>query len=616
MSEELISNFLKQAFILQEERHYKQAIEALYKALCIESDNIEILSQISNLYYLMSNFDRALDYAEKIMEINPDHVDTLSLLVNIHKVNKKYAKALSYAERLYKLAPRVKNFVMYLEMLTECKQYNTILAVIEDAKLRYDEKKNEKLMLIEGYARLKLNQVFNGIFQEVIRFFPENTDAKFYLGVIYYNKQQFDEAEKLFLSILDDIQCDRTYNYLGMLKLDQNKIGEAINYFQFALKIQPNSAFYYYNLGSAYSLNGWLFEAEQSFQSAVALEPENIVYSYSLAYLYYERHDLKKSNEVIENILSIDASHVDTLILKSMILAKNGKIVDAKNQLIKLSETETENDFLYYALAKIYKEFPLYEEAIDSLQEALFIKPDSLEYLSELADCYCETGEYSTAHDILTKVLYLNKRFIYAHLLMAKMQLAQKNYSAASKIISNAIKLDNSSAEAYKYQSMIFAAQGLKNRSIESAKTALSLNPNDHKYYAHLAKLYYDIEEYENAFLYYKEASMLDDMNTDYLYKAACAADKNNDVTNSSNYFSYALRLDPFNNLFIYEYVDMLRRRGKVKQALTLLKIKISTVDSQNVAQMLQQKYDEIKESERVSMLSKLENIAKKIIGK
>jgi len=98
MSDNLTAKFLKQAFQFQEEKHYKQAIEALYKALCIESDNIEILSQISQLYYLMNNFERSQEYAEKILEINPEHIETLKIVVNINKLNQKYAKSLTLAE--------------------------------------------------------------------------------------------------------------------------------------------------------------------------------------------------------------------------------------------------------------------------------------------------------------------------------------------------------------------------------------------------------------------------------------------------------------------------------------------------------------------------------------
>lgn len=615
MSDGLTAKFLKQAFQFQEEKHYKQAIEALYKALCIESDNIEILSQISQLYYLMNNFERALEYAEKILEINPEHTETLKIVININKINKKYAKALTYAELLYRLSPEIQNFITYLEMLTECNQHNTIIDEIEKSPFKFDERKDEQLLLIEGYSRLKLNQIFKaiGIFQEIIKLYPQNTDAKFYLGVIYYQKHQDSDAERLFNEILDDIQCDRTYNYLGLLKLDQQKVADAINYFQFAIKIEQNNAFYHYNLGTAYSLNGWLAEAEESFKRAVRLEPENLVYNYALAYLYYERKNYSKAQESIDNILKLQPDYTDAVILKSMINTQNGNIMAAKNELLALSETVKDNDFLYYAMAKIYKEFPLYKEAVECLQNALNLKPESLEYLSELADCYCELGEYQVAQDIVTKVLYLNKHFIYAHLLQAKINIKQKRYNEAAKIVNNAIKLDSSCAEAYKYQADIYAAQGLKNRSIESAKTAVSLRPDEHSYYAFLAKLYFDAQEYEEAFLYYKEASMLNELSVDYLYKAAQAADKANDFVNATNYYSYALRQEPFNNLIIYEYVDCLKRNGKGKQALTLLKNKIDTVESANIAKVLQQKYEEIKAEEDKPLLEKVGSFIKNI---
>lgn len=615
MSENLTAKFLKQAFQLQEEKHYKQAIEALYKALCIESDNVEILSQIAQLYYLMNNFERALEYAEKILDINPEHIETLNIVVNINKINQKYAKALNYAEKLYKLSPDIKNFITYLEMLAECNQHNTIIDEIDNSHFNCEDRNNEQLLLIEGYSRLKANQTFKaiGIFQEIIKRYPNNTDAKFYLGLIYYQKHQDDDAEKLFNEILDYIQCDRTYNYLGLLKLDQQKIAEAINYLQFAIKIEQHNAFYHYNLGTAYSLNGWLFEAEESFKKAVLLEPTNIIYNYALAYLYYERKDYKKAQEGAECVLKLDANYTDASILLAMITAKNGNIMVAKNTLFELAKNNNNNDFLYYAMAKIYKEFPLYKEAIECLQNAINIKPNSLEYLSELADCYCETEQYQIAQDIITKVLYLNKHFIFAHLLQAKINIKQKKYNEALKIVSNAIKLDSSCAEAYRYQAEIYAAQGLKNRSIENAKIAVSLRPNNHEYYGYLAKLYFNAQEFENAFLYYKEASMLDELNVDYLYKAAQSADKADDFSNAVNYYSYALRQEPYNNLIIYEYVDCLTRNGKHKQALTLLKNKINTVESPNIAKVLQQKYDEIKSQNNKPILEKMGNILNKI---
>ena len=61
--------YIKQAFELKEQKYYKPAIEMLYKALEVENDNIEILYQIGELYFLINNYTRALQYLEKVLSI-------------------------------------------------------------------------------------------------------------------------------------------------------------------------------------------------------------------------------------------------------------------------------------------------------------------------------------------------------------------------------------------------------------------------------------------------------------------------------------------------------------------------------------------------------------------
>ena len=54
--------YIKQAFELKSQQCYKQAIEMLYKALEIENNNLEILFQLGELYFLLNNFARSQQY--------------------------------------------------------------------------------------------------------------------------------------------------------------------------------------------------------------------------------------------------------------------------------------------------------------------------------------------------------------------------------------------------------------------------------------------------------------------------------------------------------------------------------------------------------------------------
>ena len=79
--------YIKQAFDLKSQQCYKQAIEMLYKALEADSDNIEILFQIGELYFLLNDFSHALKYLEKVLQKDDSHIETLKILKKIYSLS-------------------------------------------------------------------------------------------------------------------------------------------------------------------------------------------------------------------------------------------------------------------------------------------------------------------------------------------------------------------------------------------------------------------------------------------------------------------------------------------------------------------------------------------------
>lgn len=76
--------YIKQAFNLKSQKCYKQAIEMLYKALEKENDNIEILFQLGELYFLLKNFPRAIHYLEKVLQKDENHIEALKIMQKIY----------------------------------------------------------------------------------------------------------------------------------------------------------------------------------------------------------------------------------------------------------------------------------------------------------------------------------------------------------------------------------------------------------------------------------------------------------------------------------------------------------------------------------------------------
>ena len=111
MTNNEVLEYITKSFDLKPQGFYKPAIEMLYKALSIENNNVEILSQLGELYYLLENNQRAINYIEKTLEIDPLHIDCLKLMKTIYMAEEKYDEALKAVNKIYEINPTTENLL-------------------------------------------------------------------------------------------------------------------------------------------------------------------------------------------------------------------------------------------------------------------------------------------------------------------------------------------------------------------------------------------------------------------------------------------------------------------------------------------------------------------------
>ncbi|MBQ2611095.1 tetratricopeptide repeat protein, partial [bacterium] len=66
---ENILTYIRKGFEYKNNGSYKQAIEMFYKALELENNNVEILFQLGELYFLLDNMERAEHYFKQVLVI-------------------------------------------------------------------------------------------------------------------------------------------------------------------------------------------------------------------------------------------------------------------------------------------------------------------------------------------------------------------------------------------------------------------------------------------------------------------------------------------------------------------------------------------------------------------
>jgi len=158
----------------------------------------------------------------------------------------------------------------------------------------------------------------------------------------------FTDSETLYRATLAlNPNADLAHNNLGLLLAKAGQFDEAIAHFQRAVEIRPGSAHAHNNLANAFRFTGRAREAAEQYEISLKLEPGNPNTWNNLALL---------------RATSWDAS------------VRNGsRAVELAEQARKL--TPKPNPIILATLAAAYAEATRYQEAVETIQQALRLLP-------------------------------------------------------------------------------------------------------------------------------------------------------------------------------------------------------------------------------------------------
>ena len=504
-----VLDYITKSFDLKRQGFYKPAIEMLYKALSIENNNAEILSQLAEVYYLLGNNQRAINYIEQTLEVNPLHVDSLKLMKKIYYDEENYIEAQKAAVKVFELNPTAENFADKVQILNKINDLDTILD-LEHANFDF----NEEIYYQFAVAHYQ-NDDYKGAIanlEKAKELKPDDIKIETLLAQVYYLNNDLEKSKELFLKHEqnDEVENAVVMNYLGLFKLDENKIEEAINYFSKAVKIDSQNSKYAFNLSNAYFTNGWMDEALKFMNVAICLEPENCEYRYAQAYSYFLNNQYEKSLNEIKNIFKINPDYVDAQVLEALIKSKMGDPVYAKVELDKIVKENPKHEFAIHSLAQICIELEQLKLACKWMGRLIDIDPtlvNKTEYANLLIDDTC----YGEAQEIIENMLTENPKYLEAYILQAKNYIFMKDYDSAFESAQQIIEIDQNNANGYFYNALALFEIGDTNFAIESMKKAISLDVNNAMYYVRMSEFYQKLGQYENALAYISEAASIDE---------------------------------------------------------------------------------------------------------
>jgi len=522
--------YIKKSFELKNLKLYKEAIEMLYKALScddIGDKNIEIIAQIGDLYILLKNYERAIEQYEKVLDKDPSHIHSMHQLCEIYFILQNYTRALEIAKNLCKKSQSVENYINYFKVLFKLNLFDEIKELYKG--LNNEALNNEEIMYI--VSKTEPSNRFE-LLEKIISINPNNIDAKLDLGILSFDKKDYDYAEELFEFVVKAGHSPKAYYYLGLINNKKNEHTKAIDNFLKAIKYDKSKVNnYYFELAKAYCDINWLNEAQIALLRSLSILSSATPYAdtidehyFLLAWIYSKKNDIKNAILNLDLIEPNSFVYNKAQVLKNVLEYKKGNIIEAKLNLEKLYETNKDNPSLYSSLGEIYKELKLYKKAIEIYKEGLKVFPDSFDFLSEIVDIFIDDKNYDEALKYADEFIKNYPNCPSAYNSLARIYYRQKEYQKALTELSKLVHLDKNNAEGFYFTGLILNDLANPKESIKHLTIALNLNPTKAKYYAQISRAYNLAENYSDAMLFIKEAIELAPEELDYKKQAMMIA--------------------------------------------------------------------------------------------
>ncbi len=196
-------------------------------------------------------------------------------------------------------------------------------------------------------------------FQIALRDDPTSAEALYGIGSVYLDQQKttearesFERALKLRASYPDTLA--NSWNNLGLLAAREGRTGDAVGYFQEALKLSPDHLIALDNLGSAYRQQKRWDDARKTYERALEVNPNDAEANYGLGMVFAQNDDTARAFDSLQKALKLRPVYPEALNNLGILYLRTqrrDKAVASFEQCIRVAPAF---DQAYLNLARVY----------------------------------------------------------------------------------------------------------------------------------------------------------------------------------------------------------------------------------------------------------------------
>ena len=269
-----------------------------------------------------------------------------------------------------------------------------------------------------------------------------------------------------------------------------------------AVKIDPEFAGAYANLGEVYLKLGKIAHSLSAYEKAAQLAPDNPDVQVKLATLYLLNKRTDSAKKLLEKMLE---NHPDNqaatyLLAEFYEMEKNP---DRSIQLFtKIIRTDPRQIRACLNLSALFARKGTPEKAEQCLKDALTHNPSSMHIIIALYNLYANQQKFADAQALLQNAILANPENRELHLLLGNLYFNMARWEQSESEYLKAIQLQPRNPESYLLAANFYKITNQPDQALAMYQKALSLQPENLGIMLHLARFHLTLENIEDSLQY------------------------------------------------------------------------------------------------------------------
>jgi tetratricopeptide (TPR) repeat protein len=249
-------------------------------------------------------------------------------------------------------------------------------------------------------------------FSRVLKLEPDSLQASYLLGLCYFFTNRYKAAVETLTPLWR--QESTNLNYLYVLSIAANKSSNAPlqkQAFDQMIAIGQNTPEFHLYAGKAWLAGHDTDQALEQFQMAAAAKPNLPLVHYFLGRTYLERYAYTEAEAELKRDASIEPEFAYDYEDLGLLYVKLGQMEKAEASFRRAIELNHELVNSYFGLAKLYRDAVRYNDALEMLDHAEALAPQSASIHYTRGQVLTHLGQREQAHQEFETAAKLLKSF-------------------------------------------------------------------------------------------------------------------------------------------------------------------------------------------------------------